>query len=105
MIRVGPRRLVAMRYIMKNAKAEVMVNTVEQESVRFIYGSGEILPALEAPLTGLRIGDRKSFALSSETSPGLDQTFHFDVIIDDISWVTEDVPEKGDEHCGPGCQC
>lgn len=105
MIRVGPRRLIAMRYVMRNAKTEVMVNTLEHETVSFVFGSGEILPALEAPLAGLKIGDRKSFSLSPGTSPGIDQSLHFDVIIDDIRWITDDVPKKENEDCGPGCIC
>ncbi|MEX1241886.1 MAG: FKBP-type peptidyl-prolyl cis-trans isomerase [Cyclobacteriaceae bacterium] len=114
MIRVGPQRVVAMRYIMKNSTEEVLVNTLEQEPVTFTFGSGKILPALEQPLTGLKIGEQKSFRLTPESSPGLDQTYYFDVIIDDIRWDNGDEPEPEDvgislqnsaDDCGPDCNC
>src|SRR5688500_15253035 len=114
LIRVGPYRVVAMRYVMKNETQEVVVNTMEDEPVTFMFGSGEILPGLEQPLTGLKIGERKSFSLSPEDSPGLDQIFYFDVIIDDIRWEPEGESKnlnrslKQDvdlDTCGPDCDC
>ena len=112
LIRVGPHRIVTMRYLMKNSTEEVLVNIMEDEPVTFRFGSGEILPGLEQPLTGLKIGERKSFSLSPEMSPGLDQTFYFDVIIDDIRWISEgetkdvgtSLPSNIDP-CGPNCDC
>ena len=97
-IEIGSRRIVAMRYTMKNAAGEILANTLEEGPVRFLFGSGEILPALEYPLTGLKIGEQKSFSLSPEAIPEFGQTIHFDVVIDDIQWAA------GNE-CGPGCDC
>ncbi|MGC1244409.1 MAG: FKBP-type peptidyl-prolyl cis-trans isomerase [Chryseosolibacter sp.] len=107
MIRVGPRRLVTMRYTMKNATANVLANTLDDQPVTFVFGSGEILPGLEAPLAGLKIGEHKSFCLSPETSPGLDQIFYFDVVIDDIRWITDENTDtsKKEADCGPDCAC
>jgi len=111
MIRVGPERIIAMRYVMKNATDEVLVNTLEQEPVSFMFGSGEILPGLEGPLKGLKIGEEKSFSLSPDSTPGLDQTFYFRVIIDDVRWANEGSAseehsgKKNDNDCGPDCAC
>ena len=87
-----------MRYTMKNSAGEILVNTLEEEPVEFLFGSGEILPGLEHSLTGLKIGEQKSFSVSPETVPGFGQTIHFDVVIDDIRWATVD-------ECGPDCDC
>jgi FKBP-type peptidyl-prolyl cis-trans isomerase (trigger factor) len=102
-----------MRYIMKNSEGSVLANTLQEQPVEFRYGSGEILPGLEGPLTGLKIGEQKTFSLSPESVPGLNQTFYFDVIIDDVRWPSETEaqevkdnllkPEQKD--CGPGCDC
>ena len=111
MIRVGPGRVVTMHYVMKNASAEILVSTLDKEPVTFMFGSGDILPGLEAPLAGLRIGEQKSFTLP-EATPGLDQTFYFDIIIEDVRWApapgsptTEPPAKEKQMDCGPGCDC
>ena len=110
--RVGIGTLVAIRYTMTNAAGEILADSREDEPVKFLFGSGEILPGLEGPLAGLRIGDQKSFSLSDEVVPGLNQTFYFDVIIDDVRWANEkeltstSAPASNTSgHCGPGCDC
>lgn len=99
--------MVALRYTMKNASGEVLADTMEGEPAKFLYGSGEILPGLENFLTGLKIGDQKSFSVSGENTPGLNDAFHFDIVIDNIWW-----PENkslsasgGQSDCGPDCAC
>lgn len=112
-IRVGAGRIIAMRYIMKNSEGAVLANTLEEPPVEFRYGTGEILPGLEGPLTGLKIGEHKTFSLSPESVPGLNQTFYFDVVIDDVRWAAESEQKKlkpgnerlGEKDCGPGCDC
>jgi hypothetical protein len=112
MITVGPKKMVAMRYIMKNAQGDILGNIMENEPVRFLVGAGTILPALEEKLTGLRIGDRKNFSINPETIAELTSTYSFDVVIDDIRWATrselrakEARVGKPDKDCGPGCFC
>ncbi len=107
-ISVGANRMVAIRYVMKNSAGEILVNTMENEPVKFLYGSGEIVPGLESALQGLRIGDRKSFSLSKNISPALDQSFYFDVVVDDIWWMENErdpAQKKEAGDCGPGCAC
>ncbi|HEX8040645.1 MAG TPA: FKBP-type peptidyl-prolyl cis-trans isomerase [Chryseosolibacter sp.] len=101
-IRVGANRVVALRYRMKNSAGETLVNTMESEPVKFVYGSGEILPALESALKGMKIGEQKNFTLPA--AHGLDQPFSFDVVIDDICWIESEPATKGND-CGPGCAC
>lgn len=109
-IRVGSGRIVAMRYIMKNSEGAVLADTRKEPPVEFRYGSGEILPGLEGPLTGLKIGEQKTFSLSPESVPGLNQTFYFDVIIDDVRWPARAEEKDSNianakETCGPECDC
>ena len=102
-IRVGAGRIISMRYTMKNSDGQVLAH----ERASFLYGSGDIMPGLEAPLMGLMTGDRRSFSLTPDQSAQLKETFHFDVTIDDVSW-----PEAGPQidtcegnGCLPGCAC
>jgi FKBP-type peptidyl-prolyl cis-trans isomerase (trigger factor) len=106
-IRVGSGRIVSIRYCMKNAAGELVVNNLQAEPVSFLFGSGDIFPGLEGPLKGLHIGERKSFSISPDTLPELQQTLFFDVIIDDIQWsqTAELQTEMPKGTCGPDCDC
>ena len=99
-----------MRYTMRNAAGEILVDIMEEPAITFLYGSREILPALEKPLVGLQIGEGKTFSISPDESNGLHTTLYFDVIIDDIRWANEvhsDVSPVfvARQDCGPGCIC
>jgi FKBP-type peptidyl-prolyl cis-trans isomerase 2 len=104
MIRVGLNRMVALRYTMRNSSGEIIANTMHKEAIRFIYGSGEIVSGLEEALNGLRVGEHRSFKVSEDTAPGLNGTFQFDVIIDDITWADEP-KSRAAANCGPDCLC
>ena len=107
-LRVGSKRIISIRYRMSNAAGEMLVDTFEGEPTNFLYGSGEILPGLEGPLTGMRIGEQKAFTLSGESAPELDQTYHFDVIVDNVRWAPDEElkPVKNPAmDCGPDCDC
>ena len=111
MIKVGPKRIVVMRYRMKNSEGEILADIMNTDPVKFLFGSGEILPELEGTLTGLKIGEHKLFALSSEKNGDLNRSYHFDVVIDDILWVSESLNEKPspvssqEKDCWPGGCC
>ena len=100
-----------MRYTMKNAEGEIMADIMRDQPVRFLYGSGEILPDLEGVLKGLKIGEQKNFCISPDSGGELKREFHFDVIIDDVQWATENdlnanasATDNAKESCGPeGC--
>ena len=104
-IRVGAGRIISMRYTMKNSDGHVLT----QDAASFLYGSGEIMPALETPLTGLRKGEQKSFTLSPLDTAQLNETIHLSVIIDDVRWKpdVEEVITGRDEknNCRAGCGC
>lgn len=110
MIRVGPNKMIAFRYIMRNSSGEVIADTMRGKEAQFVFGSGEILPVFENALNGLRIGAKKTFSVSEDEAPGLPGIFHFEVVIDDISW-TKDLPTTIGKStselpfCGPDCSC
>jgi len=97
---------------MKNSTGDVLQDILQGSPVEYLHGSGHILPALEANLTGLQPGDKKLVGISNETDFQLDASFYFDVVIDNVRPATEEElirgkpikPENNDE-CGPGCIC
>lgn len=103
-------RRVTFRYRMRNSSGRILANTIESEGASFVFGSGEIDPGLEDAFAGMKIGEQKSFSVSGDAVAGLQDTFHFDIVIDDIGW-TEDLRQAGTRvpsapaFCGPGCSC
>ena len=107
-LRVGSQRIVSIRYRMKNSDGQVLIDTFEGEPVKFRYGSGEILAGLEGPLTGLKAGEETRFSLRSETTPQLDQNYHFEVIVDNVPWATDSAVTTDANDgvaCGSDCDC
>ena len=109
-MKIGAKTIVALRYVMKNGQGEELANIMASEPVKYLHGSGAIIPGLEDTLTGLRIGDCRSVSLTPETSPELQGTFHFNIIIDDVRWATEEElkmgsPEPKSKHCGGNDCC
>ena len=108
---IADKMIVSLRYVMKNNKGEELENIMGGLPVSYLHGSGNILPALEAGLAGLKTGEKKSLSISGEMEqsvPGND--FHFDVIIDEVRMATENEIQKGKpiwenekNECGPGC--
>lgn len=74
--------VVALRYIMHNAKGDVLEDTMQSAPVNYLHGSPGILPLLQTQLEGLQRGDRKTVLLSKESGAG--DNFSFEVIIDDV---------------------
>ncbi|MFT4152510.1 hypothetical protein [Parafilimonas sp.] len=83
-------RVVALRYIMRNGKGEMLEDTMQASPVNYLHGSAGILPALQQQIKGLGAGDKKKIYLFKENSEA-DDDFEFDVIIDD---VREALPEE-----------
>jgi FKBP-type peptidyl-prolyl cis-trans isomerase SlyD len=109
-MQVAKKTVVALRYIMKNGKGEVLENILDSSPVKYLHGSGNILPQLESSLEGLEPGNLKSFTFSENAnlqSPG--EVFHFDVVIDEVRPGTEEEIESGkpitSKECGPDCCC
>ena len=100
-MQIAEKTIVSLRYIMKNNDGEEIENTLAGPAVKYLHGSGNILPQIEASLKGLKTGDKKSIVLQ------LPDTFHFDVEIDDVHMATQDEIKSGKpaivNDCGPDC--
>jgi hypothetical protein len=75
--------VVALRYIMRNGKGDVLEDTMQSVPVNYLHGSTGILPMLQQQLKGLAAGDKKKVYLFKNNSDA-DDDFEFDVIIDDV---------------------
>ncbi|MCW3091962.1 MAG: hypothetical protein JWP81_3031 [Ferruginibacter sp.] len=107
---ISNNSVVSIRYIMKNAKDEILENTVDSVAVYYLHGSGGILPQLQEQLEGLKTGDRKLVSLN--TSSGLTgEDFIFEVIIDEVRAATNEEVLLGyalavsPTQCGGDCDC
>lgn len=75
--------VVAIRYIMKNSRGEVLENTMNGDPVNYLHGSSAIQPLLQAQLEGLKVGDKRTVYLTAES--GLtNEDFVFEVTVDDV---------------------
>jgi FKBP-type peptidyl-prolyl cis-trans isomerase 2 len=110
---IGMNTIVAIRYIMRNGRGEVLENILEGSPAAYLHGSGTIRPELEVQLTGLATGERKQVIVSgAEGFEGMDDRFSFDVVIDSVRAATEKEVFMGRpeeevqmEDCSPGCIC
>jgi FKBP-type peptidyl-prolyl cis-trans isomerase SlyD len=102
-MQITEKTIVSLRYIMKSSDGEEIENIIAGPAVKYLHGSGEILPELEASLAGLKPGDKKSIALE------LPDIFHFDFEIDEVRMATADEINSGKpltaNACGPDCCC
>ena len=83
MHRVNKDMVVALRYIMRNGKGDVLEDITQSSPVNYLHGSGGILPMLQQQLESLKTGDKKKVYLFKNNSEAEDD-FEFDVIIDDV---------------------
>ena len=102
--------VVALRYIMKDSRGEILENTMNRDPVNYIHGSPGILPLLQAQIEGLNAGDKKTVYLTTES--GLtNEDFTFDVIIDDVRVATKEEIMLGYpvkltlQKCENDCEC
>ncbi len=112
-MQIADKTVVALRYVMKNNEGEVLENIMNNPPVKYLHGSGNILPQLEASLSGLETGDIKSLSFKENTNTlPTGEIFHFDVVIDDVRPATEEEIQLGKpiksadkNNCGPDCCC
>lgn len=111
-MQVADKRVVSIRYIMKNSKGEVLEDTMDGEPVRYLHGAGGILPSLEADLIGLQAGEERALLISNEQGyAGVDDTYSFRVIVEDVRLATEEELKMGGplpvgkNACGSDCCC
>jgi len=110
---ISEHTVVSIRFKMTNSRGEVLENTMEGPPIQYIQGGGNILPALEAELNGLKTGECKTVLISKEKGYNeADDEFIVEVIIDEIRQATGQELKEGllqfkqpTIHCGSGCVC
>jgi FKBP-type peptidyl-prolyl cis-trans isomerase SlyD len=98
---------------MQNSKGEILEDILDGSSVKYLHGSGNILPTLEAYLAGLKAGDTKQILITGMADfKEVDDDFSFEVVIDSVRQASDEEIKKGFPHeadqpeeCGPGCIC
>jgi len=109
-IPVAKDYVVALRYIMKDSRGEILENTMNRDPVNYLHGSPALLPLLQAQIEGLNAGDKKTVYLTTES--GLtNEDFTIDVIIDDVRVASKDEIMLGYpvkltlQRCEGDCEC
>lgn len=78
-------KVISFHYTMTTATGEEIYTSVDKEPLAFIEGSGQIMPALEAVLHGMNIGEKKKVALTADEAFGAyDKTQVFEVSRDQL---------------------
>ena len=67
---VGPGRAVTLHFALHLENGQVVDSNFVQAPARFVFGDGNLLPAFEARLKGLRAGDRGDWLLPAEEAFG-----------------------------------
>ncbi|MDB5087439.1 MAG: FKBP-type peptidylprolyl isomerase [Mucilaginibacter sp.] len=106
---IEANRVVSLRFVMKNNNGDVIEDIMNQAPVDYLHGSGNISPALEAAVEGLKVGDKKLIVFKKAESSG--ENYQMNVVVDNIRLATPSELKSGkpeppkDETCGPGCCC
>jgi FKBP-type peptidyl-prolyl cis-trans isomerase SlyD len=97
--------IVSLRYVIKDNSGEIIEDIMNNEPIKYLHGSGNILPSLESALEGLHAGANKTFTIHDGQ---LNSPLHFDIIVDEIRKATIEEINSGrpdQKECGPGCCC
>ena len=109
-ISVAKDYVVALRYIMKDSRGEMLENTMNRDPINYLHGSPGILPLLQSQIEGLNAGDKKTVYLAAESGL-INDDFTFDVIIDDVRAASKEeiilgYPVKLTlQKCDESCEC
>lgn len=94
---------------MYNDSGDLMEDNTLGAGITYMHGSGRLMPALEAAMNGLGMGESKSFAIHDKLLQGV---YHFEVYVDEVRLasdleIAKGVPENaaGVLDCGPDCDC
>jgi hypothetical protein len=100
--------VVTFRYVMRNAKGQVLEDTTAGEPTRYLHGSNEISPLLQQQLEGLKEGATSDISLLQSMGNASGDYF-FKVIIETVRPANEDELLLGYPltlaDCGDDCEC
>jgi len=95
-MKIEAKTVVSIRYKMSNSSGEVLEDILSGLPISYLHGRGDILPALEAALYGLKEGDKKAISISNQMGyDEVDDEFYIEVIIDQIRLATTEELENG----------
>jgi FKBP-type peptidyl-prolyl cis-trans isomerase SlyD len=69
-MRVKLGRVISMDYIVRVDTGKVVETSSDRSPIEYLHGGGQILPALERALEGLREGDQATFSIACEDAYG-----------------------------------
>jgi FKBP-type peptidyl-prolyl cis-trans isomerase SlyD len=81
---IEPGKVVSLRYTVSLPDGEVVHSNVDGGPLKYRQGDGKLLPALEAALVGLAVGDKKSVTLSPEDTYPVNKDAFQEVPLDQI---------------------
>jgi len=69
-MRVEGGRVVSLEYLVRLGNGRLVETSVGKDPIEYLHGGGQILPALERALEGLREGEQAAFSISCEDAYG-----------------------------------
>jgi FKBP-type peptidyl-prolyl cis-trans isomerase SlyD len=69
-MRIKHGRVISMDYTVRVDTGKIVETSAGRSPIEYLHGSGQILPALERALEGLREGDQASFSIPAEDAYG-----------------------------------
>ena len=109
-MQVSKNKIVSIRYIMRNSKAEILENNMSGNAICYLHGSENILTVLQQQLEGLQKGEQAMVYLPAANSKLADD-FSFDVVVDDVREALKEElllgypVQHATQHCPDNCIC
>lgn len=69
-MRVKPGRVVLLDYMVRIESGQVVETSAGKQPIEYLHGAGQILPALERALEGLREGEQAAFSIAAGDAYG-----------------------------------
>ena len=69
-MRVEGGRVVSLEYLVRLGSGQLVETSVGKDPIEYLHGGGQILPALERALEGLREGEQAAFSIPCEDAYG-----------------------------------
>ncbi len=69
-MRVKPGRVVLLDYMVRIGSGQVVETSAGKAPIEYLHGAGQILPALERALEGLREGEQAAFSIAADDAYG-----------------------------------
>ena len=69
-MRVKPGRVILMDYMVKVGTGQIVESSSAKGPIEYLHGAGQILPALERALEGMKEGDQAAFSIAPEEAYG-----------------------------------